>query len=412
LALVISLGTVIAPNRARMRRDSAELKGFIAALAVVLAALHGGLGAQQQATTLDQTAIRAAVERALGVAPRGYEALQSPRQAGVQVLGVDIERTSATTDRLTIDVSQRALTYDPSGDVERLTDHIIASTAALTSGARQVDYRFLIDGLPLDRLASRVVEPPRSRSQQVGSPGRVVVSAGHGWYRHDWSGQWHLQRDYYWGIVEDFVNYDIAQYLESELTTAGFDVRPARNPDRAAGPGVSGRARWEESAKYYIRELGAPPIIWDYGIDDYAKDINSRPFYSNWIDSAVVVSIHNNGGGGTGTETWYDATNGHDAESRRLAEIVNRKVVAAIRAGYDANWPDRGLRTCNGCKGETRLAGRPAILLEAAFMDTKTPDNAALHSEIFKSIVASAVREALQEWGLRPPHPPESSGGE
>ena len=44
-------------------------------------------------------------------------------------------------------------------------------------------------------------------------------------------------------------------------------------------------------------------------------------------------------------------------------------------------------------------------------MDTKTPDNAALHSETFKQIVASAVHEALQEWGLRPPEPPESSSG-
>jgi N-acetylmuramoyl-L-alanine amidase len=406
-----------------MRRHLAEVKGFIVALAVVLAVLHGGIGAQQAVPNLDEAAIRAAVDRALSAAPRGYEALQSPRQAGVRVLGVDVERTAAGADRITIDLSQRALTYDPNREVERVTDQIIASTAALTAGARQVDYRFLIDGLPLERLVSRVVEPPRSASRngsapflggapRIGAPGRVVVSAGHGWYRHEWSGQWRLQRDYYWGIVEDFVNYDMAQYLETELKTAGFDVRPARNPDRVAGPGASGRPRWEESAKYYIRDLGAPSAVWDYGIDDYAKDINSRPFYSNWIDSAVVISIHNNGGGGTGTETWYDATNGHDVESRRLAEIVNRKVVAAVRARYDPNWPDRGLRTCNGCKGETRLAGRPAILLEAAFMDTRTPDNDALHSETFKFIVATAVREALQEWGLHPVYPPESSGSE
>lgn len=65
-----------------------------------------------------------------------------------------------------------------------------------------------------------------------------------------------------------------------------------------------------------------------------ARDINSRPFYANWIDSAAVISIHNNGGG-TGTETWYDTTNGQEAESRRLAEIINRRVVNAIRARYD-----------------------------------------------------------------------------
>ena len=66
-----------------------------------------------------------------------------------------------------------------------------------------------------------------------------------------------------------------------------------------------------------------------------------------------------------------EATNGHDVESRRLAEIVNSKVVAAIRAHYNPDWPDRGLRTCNGCKGETRLAGRPALQREAAFVQQR-----------------------------------------
>jgi N-acetylmuramoyl-L-alanine amidase len=387
-----------------MRRDLAQLKGLtlvLAAAAVGAVVLGAPVFGQQPVSALDATAIRAATERALAVAPRGFQALQSPLQAGVRVLAVDVARVSASTHRVTIDLSQRALTYDPSGDVERITDHVIAATAPLTAGVREVEYRFLVDGLALEGFAPRVVEAPRSRSREVGAPGRVMVSAGHGWYLDDLSGQWRLQRDYYWGIVEDFVNHDIVQYLQAELRAAGLDVRPARHPDRGAGSGASGRARWEESAKYYIRDLGAPSSVWDYGVDDYAKDINSRPFYANWIDSAVVVSIHNNGGGGTGTETWYDATNGHEVESRRLAEIVNNKVVAAIRARYDPNWPDRGLRTCNGCKGETRLAGRPAILVEAAFMDTKTPDNAALHSETFKQIVAQAVRDGLQEWGLR-----------
>jgi N-acetylmuramoyl-L-alanine amidase len=162
---------------------------------------------------------------------------------------------------------------------------------------------------------------------------------------------------------------------------------------------VSGYPGWQESAKYFIRALGAPSDVWEVGTGDYNQDINSRPLYANWIDAALLISIHNNGGGGTGTETWYDDANGQEAESRRLAQIVNDRVVAAIRAGYDASWPDRGLRSCNGCKGENRLAARPAIILEVAFMDTKTPDNAALHDDAFKRIVARAIREAVQEWG-------------
>lgn len=388
-------------------------KVVVAAVVAMVLAIGVAMPAAQQPPALDTAAIRAALDRALTRAPRGAEALQSPQQTGVRVLGVEVQDTTSG-QRITINLSQRALSYDPRGDVEALTDHVIAATAPLTAGARHLEYRILVDGLPLEQFVPRVVSP-RITTRQAGTPGMagpVVISAGHGWYYDEWFTAWRLQRDYYWGIVEDFVNHDIVQYLAAELQVAGLDARLVRNPDRAAGAGASGRARWEESAKYHIRELGAPPAIWDYGADDYAKDINSRPFYANWVESVAVVSIHNNGGGGSGTETWYDATNGQEEESRRLAEIVNANVVAAIRERYDPNWPDRGLRTCNGCKGETRLAARPAIIVEIAYMDTKVPDNAALQSEEFKLIVAQAIRDALQQWGLRPtPTVPEESTG-
>jgi N-acetylmuramoyl-L-alanine amidase len=271
----------------------------------------------------------------------------------------------------------------------------------LTGAGGQVRYQFLIEGVPLDQFLPRVPSAEVARPRELGRGGKVVVSAGHGWYFDEGSASWRLQRDYYWGIVEDFVNWDIASDVEDELRDAGLDVRPVRYPNRDASLGTSGRLAWQESAKYFIRSLGAPSDVSDFGVDNYARDINSRPFYSNWIDSAVMISIHNNGGGGTGTETWFDETNGHAAESQRLAKIVNDKVVQAIRANFNPAWPDRGLRSCNGCKGENRLAMRPAVILEVAFMDTKTPDNDALHSEAFKQVVARAIREALQEFANR-----------
>jgi N-acetylmuramoyl-L-alanine amidase len=355
--------------------------------------------AQAPASRIDAAAMRAAVERALAFAPRGFQALQSPAQAGVRVLGVDVRQTSSTAQQITIDLSQKTLTYEPSGDVEVLVDHVLASTAALTGEARDVEYRFLVDGLPLDQFLSRIIPRANVRPSALGSGGRVLVSAGHGWYWSAEAGAWRLQRDYYWDIVEDVVNWEIATYLWEELRALDLDARPTRRPDRAAGAGASGYPEWQESARYFIKALGAPPSVWEVGGNDYNQDINSRPLYSNWIDAAVMISIHNNGGGGMGTETWYDETNGQEVESRRLAQIINDRVVAAIRARYTPDWPDRGLRSCNGCKGENRLAARPAIILEVAFMDTKSPDNAALHDDTFKRIVARAIREGLQEWG-------------
>ncbi len=369
-------------------------RAWVSLIAVLLLSTTTGA---QLAGELDGAALRRAIERGLSSAPRGFEALLVPSQTGVRVLDVDVERTSSTAQRVIIDLSQKTLTYDPSGSVEAIVDQVLSSTAALTNGAGEVEYRLLVEGLPLDQFLARP-QVPRVRSRAIGHGGKVVVSAGHGWYWDEQSASWRLQRDYYWGIVEDFVNWEFASYLQDELNAAGLDARPARYPGRDASTGDSGRPAWQESAKYFIKALGAPADISDFGVNNYARDINSRPFYANWIDSAVMISIHNNGGGGTGTETWFDETNGFEPESRRLARLVNDKVVAAIRSQYDPNWPDRGLRSCNACKGENRLAMRPAIILEVAFMDMKTPDNEALHNDVFKRIVARAVREAIQEF--------------
>lgn len=370
---------------------------FIVVVGVTLMFLAPILHAQGP-YTLDTAALRAAIERALMVAPRGFEKLLAPSQAGVRVLNVEVQQASSASQLVTIDLSQKALTYDPSGSVEALIDRILTGTAALTNNAGNVGYRFLVDGLPLDQFLPAAPARSTARALPFAQGGTALISAGHGWYWHEGANAWLLQRDYYRGIVEDVVNWDIANYVRAELGANGVDARFVRYPERDDTIGTSGHPQWQESATYFVRALGAPTEVWDIGVDNYARDINTRPIYSNWIDSTVLVSIHNNGGGGTGTETWYDSSNGYEAESRRLAEIVNSRIVALLRAGYNRDWPDRGLRTCNGCKGENRLASRPAIIVEAAFMDTRSPDNDALHDETFKRLVAQGIREGLQEW--------------
>jgi len=364
--------------------------------AVALSVSAPGAQAPRTATA---DAVREHIERALAAAPRNYEVLLSPQQAGVRLRGVEVR---ATPEALTIavDLSQRALTYDPSGNIEPLLDQIIQATASAVGATPLVDYRFTIDGLPLEQF----VPQPAARSRPartLAEGGTILVSPGHGWYWDETVSYWHLQRPRVRGIVEDLVNWDIARYLRDELLAANINAQMTRYPERDDTAGPSGNPRWQEAGKYFIQALGAPAEIWNFGADDYARDINSRPFYANWIDASAVLAIHNNGGEETGTETWYDATNGQQDESRRLAEIVNRHVVSAIRTRYNARWVDRGLRTCDGCKGENRLASRPAVIVEIAYMDTPAPDNDALHDDAFKRIVAQAIREAVQEWTYR-----------
>jgi N-acetylmuramoyl-L-alanine amidase len=380
----------------------------VAAACTITAALVVAIDAQQPSRAIDAAELKAAIERGLAAVPRGFEGLASPAQAGVRLRDVRVDRVSPSSQRVTIDLSQKALTFDPAGDAELVTDQVIRSTASLTAGAGDVHYQFLVDGLPLDMFVPRAdplsfgtAAEPRGAAHAVGAP-RAVVSGGHGWYWNEHYGDWHLQRNHFWGIVEDVVNWELASDVQSALRPTRFDARLARNPDPHSPPGPSGRPGWQEGAVYFIKGMGAPGEVWNIGVSDYARDINSRPLYANWIGADLVVSIHNNGGGGTGTETWFDETNGHQDESRRLAEALNTHVVRAIRRFYQTDWPDRGLRSCNGCKGENRLASSPAVILEIAFMDMKSPDNAALHDPAFKRIVAYAIRDGLHAWAGLP----------
>jgi N-acetylmuramoyl-L-alanine amidase len=378
-------------TRARPRPLSGTLPIVLAVLAVFVS-----IPRAQDTRSANLERLEAQIERALDTAPGNYQRLLAPRQAGVRVLRVDVRETSST-QTISIDLSQRALTYEPSGNIEPLLDLIIEATASAIGPQLLVRYRFTIEGLPVDQFLPRTARLSR-QAQSLGAGGVVLVSPGHGLYWDETLSTWHLQRPRIRGIVEDVVNWDIARYVRDELLASNVNAQMARYPEADETAGPSGSARWQEAAKYFIQALGAPVGIWDFGVDDYARDINARPFYANWIDAAALISVHNNAGAQTGTETWYDDTNGLESESARLAQAVNAHVVSAIRQRYNGNWTDRGLRVCNGCKGENRLATRPSIIVEIAYMDTAAPDNDALHDDAFKRIVAEAISDGVREW--------------
>ena len=272
-----------------------------------------------------------------------------------------------------------------------------------------------VEGVPLPRLfasldaaalisAPRPPFPPRAAADPAPLPlagRRLAISPGHGYY---FTGtRWALQRPFLTGIVEDFVNHDFVSQLNALLLETGADVRPTRNLDRTAGPGESGFPLWQEAARYHVKALGADPSVWNEpGFDHLDQDIRCRPRYANAIAADLLVSIHNNAGGGTGTETLYDNANASAAESKRLADLLHAKVIAAIRRDYHSAWVDRRVQGFNGSYGENRLATRPAVIMEIAFMDKPVPDNAALQDDRFKLLVATAIRDGIREYLVGP----------
>lgn len=87
---------------------------------------------------------------------------------------------------------------------------------------------------------------------------------------------------------------------------------------------------------------------------------------NNW-NADLVISIHNNAGGGDGFEVFYGYA---DTKSKQLAKNVETEV---IKIGQNS----RGLKTKRLDNGQDyfgmiRLTKAPAILCEGAFLDNKT----------------------------------------
>ena len=357
-------------------------------------------------TAQEQTAatkIREAIATALSTGPDGTGA------ASVNLLAA-----SLSGRRVTLNFSRQVLALGPGSigfeaffaRVQRAAGDVVR--ADLNTFEIQTE----IEGLPLERWlppAPRLGPPPIAR-QLIPAPlpvapalqplagRRIAISPGHGYYLLGGT-NYVLQRSYFSGIVEDFVNHDIVSALNTLLVEAGADVRPTRNLDRTAGVGETGFPKWQEAARYHVKALGADASVWnESGYTPLEQDIRCRPRYANAVGAELLVSVHNNGGGGTGTETLYDTANGFGSESKRLADLLHAKVITAIRRDYNAAWADRRVQGFNGSYGENRLATRPAVILEIAFMDKPTPDNAALQDERFKRLVATAIRDGIREF--------------
>jgi hypothetical protein len=155
-------------------------------------------------------------------------------------------------------------------------------------------------------------------------------------------------------------------------------------------------------ASEYVRSLGAPDSVWNAGYDGVNRDIVSRPEYANWINADLMISIHNNGGGGAcGTETFYDTSNGYVDQSLRFADLVQKMLIERIRSKWNSGWCDRGVKGSNGGYGENRRFNGPAVIIELGYIDNPK-DNAALQNAAFRTIAMQAVRDAVQEYFRSP----------
>jgi len=278
-----------------------------------------------------------------------------------------------------------------------------ALEAAQLDGVRRYEYRTLANGAPLWPSSSASNE---GASLEAISGKLIALNPGHGRYT---TGQ--FQRGEHFGIIEDLINSDLAEALNTRLLQMGARTLPLRELSKSAGgyaaPNGMSYPWWQMSAREYVRSKEPTRTdLWNSNPLESNSDINVRPFYARDKQADMMISIHNNGGGGGGgrcesgggTETLYDTINGQQDASSALAEVVHRHLIEAIRANWDRDWCDRKVKGFDGAYGENREFRRgPAIIVELAFMDNVS-DNSALQNPTFRAIAVTAIADALQEY--------------
>ena len=161
----------------------------------------------------------------------------------------------------------------------------------------------------------------------------------------------------------------------------------------------SGKPRWEEAARYWVEYAGAPGWAYNSDMADNSGDVTTRPKYANWQGADAYLSIHSNA---TGTSTYAYGTstymyNGEATPgSEEWRNLINGKVVEAIRSEWDSGWTDRGLHSANF--GELReLDTMPGCLIETAFHDNPY-DAAFLKRPYFRATLGRAILKATFEF--------------
>lgn len=202
------------------------------------------------------------------------------------------------------------------------------------------------------------------------------------------------------------------------------------------GGGVSGRPRFEESARYQAQWAGAPASVYaplgTGAASDRNNDISARPRFAAWVrednEPAVYVAWHTNAANGAarGTQTYVYGTDGVGncslateyagvTGSRELADFIRTELVNDVRqdAGWnEPTWRDYGTLCANfGELNPSNNAEFPAVLLEVAFHDNAA-DAERLKEPRFRAIAARAIMQGIIRYfasvDARPPvFPPE-----
>lgn len=183
------------------------------------------------------------------------------------------------------------------------------------------------------------------------------------------------------GITEKDANLWIGLQLSDRLRAYGYRVGMTRTTDTAVELGDIPTWNWNSTYSG-----------WDFakdgrtGGDPPKDDLQARVNKANQAGADVFVSIHNNAGGGTGTETY--CSRGNPLE-QQLATYIQDAVVKEVGT-YDRGAFLKDFYVI-------RWTNMPAVLVECAFYDNAS-DAALLKSDWWRGRFATGIAKGVRRF--------------
>ena len=209
----------------------------------------------------------------------------------------------------------------------------------------------------------------------------IALWPSHGLYYNADREEWIWQRATLWTTVEDLYSQEYVKLIRRMLENAGATVHMPRAGLENQETGASGLPRWAEGARYWLKDKGVDPAIWDlYEGNEYKDDMKCRPLWVNEHSTPMdlCLAFHTDGQDSgddstiIGTLVIYTAKD--DDGNRVLRDGRNREKVNRNFADYiqtqvtqdlqtlAPEWTRRQLKEANYC--ESRVPVVPSIILE------------------------------------------------
>jgi N-acetylmuramoyl-L-alanine amidase len=332
-----------------------------------------------------------------------------PGQAAIIVVGN--VSFSESGDRLVVELGKgyvpASYDFEFEDSIHELSNEVYAymeTIGPIYAVSFTFEGRDIFDYFPSERGPASQTED--SKGEQLlqraeARKGRVLVSAGHGYYFHKKFG-WTTQRSLVNGIIEDFATPAFAASLDGYLRSrSGIEIFRARSLSRERHA-ESGKPWTDVASRYFLKDmLPEHPGIWNSkpgeggDKEEYKQDIRSRPLYGNHLGVDAAIHLHTNADDNPslrGIRIYHFPGRGAD---KRLATVALCYIKESLRSNQAFETFPVASQSHEANHGENRYAEMPSVIAEVGF-HTNGDDAAAIGSYVFRDLAMRGLEKGYR----------------